>query len=173
MILQILAFFCVIITIFKNFIPVQKESSWMWLWIQTIYINITHTEFTMLVKLLRASSLPHPFPPWRRPLLSKLRDSRRGCLCLDLVMMSGGKTWLRLWALRRPRRRRPSIKYLRVQPRSHSYIHPSSWWMTVSHGFLIISKEAKGEQWASSNTGTFSCAGESVSLLLILIFLKG
>lgn len=97
-----------------------------------------------------------PSLPEGRPLLSRLRESRGGRLCLDLGIMAGGKTWPRLWALRRPMRRRPSIKRLRVQPRSRSYIHPGSWWMTISHGFLIISKEAKGKQWVSSNTGMFS-----------------
>lgn len=101
---------------------------------------------------MTASSLP-PSLPEGRPLLSRLRESRSGRLCLDLGMMAGGKTWPWLWALSRLRRRRPSIKRLRVQPRSLSYIHSGSWWMTISHGFLIISKEAKGKRWGSSNTG--------------------
>lgn len=139
-----------------SFHPSPEKFSSTSSWIQRIDVNGTHIEFTTLgrqclVKLLRAPALP-PFLPEGCPLLSGLRESRGGRLCLDLGMMAGGKTWPRLWALRRPKRRRPSIKRLRVQPRSRSYIQPSSWWMTISHGFLIISKEAKGKQWVSSNS---------------------
>lgn len=150
MILNIAAFFWAIITFFFFFIPVKKNLLWhhhvfrqftsTWL-----ILNLQHWCNSDWWNWWQHPPSLHPLPEGR-PLLSRPRESRRGCLRLDLGMMAGGETWPRLWALRRPRRRRPSIKCLRVQPRSGSYIHPGSWWMTISYGFLIISKEAKGKK---------------------------